>query len=176
MPIRLAPSTERGGAPASEKLPCARCPGRQSNICQPLEPRPLAAFFDGGARQRWVKHEVLFRAGDALGAVFKLTAGIVAVSKQLPTGERQILRFFLPGDVCGFLSDEGRYSFDGVALTDEVITCSFPREHFDSFVADNPEMGAAVRLELAAVLKEVSLHMTAIGRLTSVARVARFLC
>jgi CRP/FNR family transcriptional regulator len=176
MPSRLTPPLAPGVVATYDRLPCPACPGRQTNICRPLEPRPLAEFFDGGQRQRWARHEFLFRSGDPLGAVFKITAGVAAVSKPLPSGERQILRFLLPGDVCGYLSDEGRYSFDGVALTGEVITCSFPRRHFDSFVACHPAMADAVRVELSTVLKEVSRHMTAMGTLTSTARVANFLC
>jgi CRP/FNR family transcriptional regulator len=176
MAIRLTPALAPGGVPTDENRPCPRCPGRHTNICQPLEPRALAAFFDGCMRQRWARHEFLFRSGDPLGSVFKLTAGIAAVAKPLPSGERQILRFLMPGDVCGYLSDDGHYSFDGVAISEEVVTCSFPREHFDGFVARNDAMGVAVRLELSAVLKEVSQHMTAMGQLPSTARVANFLC
>lgn len=176
MPIRLSQLPARAGPIVYESLPCARCPGRHTNICRPLDLHPLARFFDGGTRQRWSRHEFLFRSGDPLAAVFKLTAGMVAVSKPHPSGERQILRFLLPGDVCGYLSEDGCYAFDGEALTDEVITCSFPREHFDSFVAGNAAMGEAVRVELSAVLKEVSAHMAAMGTLSSTARVANFLC
>jgi hypothetical protein len=35
----------------------------------PVLPRPLAAFFESGARKRWARHDVLFRAGDALATV-----------------------------------------------------------------------------------------------------------
>jgi CRP/FNR family transcriptional regulator len=165
---------DRGDSFAYENLP--RWPGRQSDICEPVEPRPLAAFFDSGKRQRWAKHEFLFRSGDAPSAVFKVTTGIVALSMARPSGERQILRFFLPGDVCGDLSDGGACSFDGEALTNEVVTCGFSRKHFDSFVAQNVAMATAVRVELAAALKQARLQMTAIAMLPSTARVANFLC
>jgi CRP/FNR family transcriptional regulator len=176
MPVRLTPSLGRDGALPYEALPCARCPGKQANICRPLPPALQADFFALAIRQRWARHEYLFRAGEPLGPVFKLTAGLVAVSTLLPGGERQILRFVRPGDVCGYLSDDGRYAFDGVAISKEVVTCGFPRDAFDAFVARHGAMGAAVGAELSTVLKTVSLQMTAMGKLPSTARVANFLC
>jgi CRP/FNR family transcriptional regulator len=176
VPVRLTPPTEGSSFFAPELLPRVHFPRWQTTIWHPLAPRPLAAFFDGGTRQSWAKDEVLHRGGDARGAVYKVNAGIVAVSKVLSSGERQIVRLLLPGDVCGDLAEDGIGSFDGVALNSEVRTCGLTRAHFDSLVAQNAAMAIAVRVELAAALSEVSLQMTAIGTLPATARVANFLC
>lgn len=155
-------------------LPCAACPGRSTNLCRPLAGKLQAELFDLGTRQRWVAREPLFRAGDPLGPVFKITEGIASVSRTFANGQRQILRFLLPGDVCGYLSEDGRYSFDGEAIT-EVVTCTFPRAGFEAFAARNPDFGEAIRLEMSAVLLEVGRHMTAVGQLEALERVADFL-
>ena len=102
--------------------------------------------------------------------------GVVAISKSLRRGERQIVRFALPGDICGELSAEGYNSFDGEAITEEVITCGFDRDEFDGLVAREPAADEALRLELSALLVQVGLHLAAVGRLPAPARVADFLC
>jgi CRP/FNR family transcriptional regulator len=175
MPSRL-PEPRAGVTSARyESLPCPSCPGKHLNLCRPLDRVLQAEFHDMGMRQRWARRELLFRAGDPLGPLFKVTSGVVAVSKSLSEGQRQILRFVLPGDVCGYLDEGGHYSFDGEAIT-EVATCTFPRAEFDAFVARNRALGEAVRSELSEVLKTVSLHMTAMGQMSSTPRVANFLC
>lgn len=160
--------------PASKTPPCPTCPGKTTNLCRPLDGQLQAEFFDIANRQRWAPREVMFRAGDTAGPIFKITEGIASVSRTLAGGQRQILRFLLPGDVCGYLSDEGRYTFDGDAITD-VVTCSFPRDDFESFANRNAGFGEAIRSEMEEVLKEVSLHMTSVGQLPAVDRVASFL-
>jgi CRP-like cAMP-binding protein len=137
MPARLSLPNQRGPL-AYEALPCPRCPGKDMNLCRPLDRQLQTEFFQIATRQRWTRHELLFRGGDEIGSVFKVTAGIVAVSKMLQGGQRQILRFALPGDVCGYLSEGNCYSFDGEAITGEVITCSFDRSRFEAFVARHP--------------------------------------
>ena len=132
MPTTLTDVPLPGRVVAYAKLPCVICPGRSTNFCRPLEEQLQAELFHTVARQRWEPREFLFRRGDPAGPLFKITEGIASVSHSLPDGRRQILRFLLPGDVCGYLEENGRYSFDGQAVS-EVITCSFPRKDFQRF-------------------------------------------
>ena len=175
MPSRLPEPRAAAKGACYESLPCPSCPGKHLNLCRPLDRVLQAEFHDMGMRHRWARRELLFRSGDPLGPLFKVTSGVVAVSKSLSEGQRQILRFVLPGDVCGYLEEGGHYSFDGEAIT-EVSTCTFPRAEFDAFAARNSEVGEAVRLELSEVLKTVARHMTAMGQMPSTASVANFLC
>ena len=175
MPVRVLPPSDHGTG-SYESPPCPFCPGKITNLCRPFERQLQAEFFQIATRQRWTRHELLFRAGDRLSPVFKVTSGMVAVSRTMPTGQRQILRFVLPGDVCSDLSTEGRNTFDGEAITEEVITCGFDRDGFDAFVARDPAAGEAVRRELSARLVETGFRLAAIGRLAATPRVADFLC
>jgi CRP/FNR family transcriptional regulator len=173
MPVSLPGLPRRDGS-APESLPCPACPGKSTNLCRPLAGKLQAEFFELATRQRWMPREVMFRAGDRAGPIFKITGGIAQVSRTLSGGQRQILRFLLPGDVCGYLSDDGRYTFDGEAIT-EVATCSFPRDGFKAFANRNAGFGEAIRTEMEEVLKEVGLHMTGVGQLSAPERVADFL-
>lgn len=156
------------------ELPCKRCIGKQYNVCQLLEHDRQKELYQTGVRQRWCKREFLFRADHALGPVFKVTSGIVTVSRSLSDGRRQIMAFVLPGDLCGYLENDGRYAFDGQAITG-VETCSFNRERFTAFVNRNRDVAEEVRRGLALRLKLLGKHLSVVGQLSSTERVANFL-
>jgi CRP/FNR family transcriptional regulator len=143
------------------------------NVCGPLGQDRQRELYEG--RQTWRKREFLFRAGDPAGPVFKIITGIVAVAKRLPDGRRQILGFFYPGELCGYLETEGRYTYEGEAITD-VWACSFSRARFKAFTAAHRDLAEIVSATLARKLESVSTHMTVVGQLSSVERAAAFLC
>src|SRR5579872_3790518 len=124
---------------ANGQLPCDRCIGKQYNVCHLLERERQRELLETGCRQRFEKRSYLFRAGSPVGATFKVTSGIVAESRTLADGRRQIIAFFLPGDICGYLEGDGRYTFDVEAIT-TAETCSFNRERFNAFVNRNPDV------------------------------------
>ena len=155
-------------------LPCGRCSAHNTNTCRPFDGQPQAEFRGAPVREHWRPRQLLFRAGDALGPVFKITEGIAALFAVLPDGRRQLIRFLWPGTICGYLSENGCYSFDGEAITN-VQTCSFARDSFDSFVAHDGAFAKALRAEMSAAFEEFGLHMTVLGQLDSVERVADFL-
>jgi len=156
-------------------LPCVRCPARSFNVCHPLGYERQKELFEIGKVQKWTRRQQLFRSGDPIGSIFKITSGIVAVSKMLPDGRRQVLDFFLPGDLCGFLETDTHYAFDGEAIT-EATTCSFDRDRLMSFAIRHPDVAEALRVAIADRLKRAVLHMAVLGQLTSTERVATFLC
>src|SRR6476469_9837837 len=120
------------GAASPNDPPCPTCPVRAQNVCRPLDPRRQRELYE--RRQTWKKGQVLYRAGEPLGPILKIITGIVAISERLPDGRRQILDFFFPGEICGYLETEGRYSFEGEAIT-EVETCVFGRARFKAYTA-----------------------------------------
>jgi CRP/FNR family transcriptional regulator len=165
-------SIHSGGACA--QLPCDRCIGKKYNVCHVLEQERQKELYQTGVRQRWGKREFLFRTDMPVGPVFKVTSGIVATSRALSDGRRQIISFFLPGDICGLLESDGRHAFDAQAIT-SVETCSFNRERFNSFAARNRDVSDEVGRTLALLLRQVGTHLTVVGQLTSTERLANFL-
>jgi CRP/FNR family transcriptional regulator len=155
-------------------LPCGRCSGLSTNICWPFDGQPQAEFRGVPVREYWRPKESLFRSGDALGPVFKITDGIAALFGVLPDGRRQLIRFLWPGALCGYLSENGRHLFEAAAITN-VQTCSFARGSFDACVAHDAAFAEALRVEMAATFEEFGRHMTTLGQLNSVERVADFL-
>src|SRR5689334_24503005 len=113
-------------------LPCLRCPVKAFNVCKPLDYERQKELFELGPQLRWQRRQFLFRAGAPIGPIFKVTSGMVAISKPLPDGRRQILDFYLAGEICGHLEADGSYAYDCEAVTD-VAACSFNRARFKAF-------------------------------------------
>jgi CRP/FNR family transcriptional regulator len=127
----------------------------------------------GGIR-RWEKRKMLFRAGEPIGAFFKIRSGVVVVWRTLDDGRRQIVAVRAPGDFVGYIHADGRYAFDGAALTD-VEACAFDRRRFDGFVGQHPDLAAALAEALSAALRQSGEAMLVLGKLKSIERVAHFL-
>lgn len=124
--------------------------------------------------KRWKRHEVLFRAGDQMSSFFKIREGIVAVSRTLDDGRRQIVAVRSATECVGYLDSAGRYAFEGHALTD-VEACAFDRRGFDALVAENPDLAAALAEALSQALTQAAQAMLVVGKLRSTERVAHFL-
>ena len=127
-----------------------------------------------GTMRRWKRHEILFRAGDPMSSFFKIRDGVVAVSRTLDDGRRQIVAVRSAGECVGYLDSAGRYAFEGQALTD-VEACAFDRRGFDALVADNPTLAAALAEALSQALTQSAESMLVVGKLRSTERVAHFL-
>ena len=155
-------------------LPCDRCVGRSLNLCKPLERDRLQIMLKLGGIRRWKRHEIVFHADSPMGAFFKIRSGIVAVSRSLDDGRRQIVAIRAPGDCVGYLDNDGKYAFEGEALTD-VEACAFDRRGFDAFAAKHPDLAAAVAEALSAALKQSGQDMLVLGQLRSTERLAHFL-
>jgi len=169
----MSGSLHSSRAAATTDPPCSTCPVRAHNVCQPLDRNRQRELYE--KRQTWKKGQILYRAGEPLGPVLKIITGIVAVADRLPDGRRQILDFFFPGEICGYLETEGRYSFEGEAIT-EVETCVFGRARFMAFTAAHGDLAEIVRATLMSKLSSASQRLAELGQLSSTERVAAFLC
>ncbi len=156
-------------------LPCDQCVGRSLNVCKPLDDGRLHRLLALGGIRHWKRHETLFRAGDPLTSFYKIRKGIVAVSRALDDGRRQIVSVRAPGDCVGYLDNDGKYAFEGEALTD-VEACAFDRRGFDILAAEHPQVAAAVTEALSGALRQTGEAMLVLGQLKSTERVAHFLC
>jgi CRP/FNR family transcriptional regulator, anaerobic regulatory protein len=164
-------SQVHGGA---AKLPCDSCPGRTLGICRPLEDQRLAHLLAMGGQRRWTKREFLYRTDDPVQTLYKITKGVVAESRMLDDGRRQIVGIRTIGALCGYPDHEGRYLFSAEALT-EVEACSFERTRFNAFVGRHIDLACALAEDTSERLVRASENMTVIGQLKSTERVAHFL-
>ena len=159
---------------APRKLLCDSCPGRSIGICRPLDDQRLGQLLALGGRRRWAKRELMYRADEPVRSVFKITKGIVAESRTLDDGRRQIIGIRTVGDLCGYPEHRGRYLFSAEALT-EVEACGFDNEKFTAFIGRNIDLACALAEDVSDRLKRATENLTVIGQLKSTERVAHFL-
>ena len=160
--------------PPPGKLLCDSCPGRSLGICRPLDDPRLAQVLSLGGRRRWARREVMYRADEPVRGFYKITKGIVAESRTLDDGRRQIVGIRTVGDLCGYPAHKGRYLFGGEALT-EVEACAFDGHKFQAFISRHVDLACALAEDMSDKLKRATENMTVIGQLKSTERVAHFL-
>jgi len=157
-------------------LDCRLCKVRMEGVCNAVGAEHVAALnlLKGGVRGI-PAGSYLFDQGDALEFVFILHHGWTYTYLLLEDGRRQIIEFWLPGSVLGFLPAEtDRAPFGCQSLTD-VVVCSLPRRQLHRVIQENPDYG----MGLASATKRdeilISDHLASIGRRSARERVAHLL-
>ena len=156
------------------KLLCDSCLGRSLGVCRPLDDQRLGQLLAMGGQRRWAKREFLYRADDPVQMLYKITKGIVAESRMLADGRRQIVGIRTIGDLCGYPDHQGRHLFSAEAHT-EVEACAFERTRFHALLGRHIDLACALAEDTAQRLKRATENMTVIGQLKSTERVAHFL-
>ena len=160
--------------PHARKLPCDTCPGRSLGVCSPLDDLRLAHLLALGGRRHWAKREFIYRADDPVQMIYKITKGIVAESRMLDDGRRQIVGIRATGDLCGYPENRGRHLFSGEALT-AVEACAFDGRKFHALIAGHVDLACALAGDTSRRLERASENLTVMGQLNSTERVAHFL-
>ena len=142
---------------------------------------PVAAMFcepqhDGferGTIRRVEAKEHVFREGDPRTHVFRIEEGVIALSKLLSDGRRQIIDFAYPGDYIGLgvLTD---HIFDAQATCAAKVRClsTTTLEHDAS-----RDAGLALKLYKAVSAELVAARslLVSVGQKTAMERIAAFL-
>jgi len=130
------------------------------------------------ARVRAVdNNEDLALEGDRPDEVLVMLSGFACAYKILPSsGERQILAYLLPGDICGLQAFVLGAMDHSVSALCAGLVASLPRELIERLAQDHP--GLSLALWRAALLDEVILRewLIGFGCRTSPQRIAHLLC
>jgi CRP/FNR family transcriptional regulator, anaerobic regulatory protein len=153
--------------------PCRSCAARLETFCGVLEARQLEEFKGLGSAARAAARQCLFHEGDAADLVYNVTRGTLMLYRLLPDGRRQIASFVHPGGYLG-LTLEDVHAYTAEAL-EAVEYCRFPRERFDRFADDHPEIGRELYVMAAHELAIAREQIVLLGRKTAMERVASFL-
>ncbi len=114
----------------------------------------------------------LFFEGDDARRLYRVTEGVLRLTRLMQDGRRQVIAFGFPGDVVGFPSG-GRHHTDCEALLPARVV-SYKMSLLDS-EADDP---VAHQLLLQAALREIGAmqdHFLMLGRKSASEKVASFL-
>lgn len=88
--------------------------------------------------------EHLYYEGDIAEHAYTIFKGWVILYKSLENGNRQILRFALPGDLLCYKIGKNRALDHSAVAVSDVTLCTFPIERFKSVIRDLPDLAIAL--------------------------------
>ncbi|KWV48883.1 cyclic nucleotide-binding protein [Bradyrhizobium macuxiense] len=118
----------------------------------------------------------IVREGDKPKDVHLILSGWACRYKQLEDGRRQVVSFFLPGDICDINVFILREMDHSIGTITPVSIADLPHEFFDHVAARHPRIVAAFWWETlvdAAIQREWTMNL---GQRTALERTAHLLC
>ena len=155
---------------------CAFCPLRQRPAFVAKTEKEVA--WTQGVRNGQLRVAAgadLFRANDADAELYTLYSGWAFRHRTLPDGRRQILNFFLPGDLIGFQASMLSAADHSVEALTDIELCVFPRRRVWKLFQEMPEL--AFQLSWLGAREEgmVDDNLTAVGQLSAAERLSSML-
>lgn len=160
---------QKNGPPSQ----CAKCPVRALALFQGIPHEDLD--WTQGYREgefAFPAKKVVYREREQHPYAYTLYSGWVAISKSLPDGKCQIMRFALPGDFIGFQADmSGPMTLAATAITN-VELCAFPRSRMMNMFVERPQLGARMAQMNARYMELCQHHLLAAGQRSAIERMA----
>lgn len=128
------------------KLPaCKTCAIRATTLFGELELKYLGKAC--ALRSGQVTYDVgeyLYREGDVPEKAFTINKGWIILFKNMQNGDRQILRFALPGDFLSYKVGNNKVMDHSAVIVSEASLCVFPIERFRDAISELPELAFAI--------------------------------
>lgn len=161
----------------TQNLPkCPNCAIRKSALFGELDNKQLdKARSLRSSQMMFEAGEYLYHEGDEPTKAFTIFSGWVSLFKNLENGDRQILRFALPGDfLCYKVGKNPVMDHSAIAISD-VTLCAFPLDRFAKVMSDLPELAFAICAINETVHERCHTALTAIASHPAEAKVAYLL-
>lgn len=149
----------------STNLPeCKTCSIRKAALFGELENEHIDKARElRTCQQTYVAGEYLYHEGDVSDKAFTIYSGWVSLFKNLENGDRQILRFALPGDLlCYKIGRNKKLDHSAMAISDTTL-CAFPLDGFRRVIAELPELAFAISAVTEAVTERCHAALTTIA-------------
>lgn len=149
----------------TQNLPqCSECAIRNSALFGELETKHLdKARKLRSCQVHYSAGEYLYHEGDTSDKAYTIYKGWVTLFKNLENGDRQILRFALPGDfLCYKIGKHSTLDHSAIALSD-VTMCAFPIQRFRDVIAELPELAFAISSITDMVTERCHTSLTSIA-------------
>ena len=155
---------------------CAECSLQQLCLPAGVDHDDLARLDEVVLRRRTlVRGERLFRAGDALGAVFVASEGAFKTVAVNESGEEHVLGFHLPGELFGLDAiGSGRHRCEAVALG-EARVCELPFAGLAAAAAKLPSLQRQLLRVMGQSADRDHEHLDVLSRRQASERIALFL-
>ena len=130
----------------TQNLPkCKNCAIRSSALFGELETEQLdKARGLRSAQQTYEAGDYLYHEGDTSEKAFTVYSGWVTLFKNLKNGDRQILRFALPGDFLCYKVGRNKTVDHSAIAASNVTLCAFPIDRFRQTIAELPDLAFAI--------------------------------
>lgn len=118
----------------------------------------------------------IIREGDSPRSVFLVLDGWACRYKTLPDGRRQIVSFFVPGDLCDLHIYVLKEMDHSIASITPLRVAEIAHDEFERVIADHPRLVQALwwdELVTMAIQREWTLNL---GQRTAFERIAHLLC
>ena len=126
--------------------------------------------------RRFAARVDIVREGEKPADVHLILSGWACRYKQLEDGRRQVVSFFLPGDICDINVFVLREMDHSIGTITAVSTADLSRDFFDEVAASHPRIATALwwdTLVNAAIQREWTMNL---GQRTALERTAHLLC
>jgi len=130
----------------AKNLPsCKECAIRSTALFGELELKHLdKARALRSAQLIYAAGEYLYHEGDVPEKAFTVYKGWIILFKDMQNGDRQILRFALPGDfLCYKVGNHKVMDHSAIAVS-EATLCAFPIERFRKIISELPDLAFAI--------------------------------
>lgn len=119
--------------------------------------------------------EYLYHEGDVAQKAYTVYDGWITLFKNLENGDRQILRFALPGDfLCYKIGKNKIMDHSALAVSDTTL-CTFPIDRFRDTIAELPELAFAISSITDLVTERCHTALTSIASHPAETKVAYLL-
>jgi len=115
----------------------------------------------------------IFTGGEKASYLYLLTDGLAQSYRVTPSGERQIVAFYWPGDMLG-AAEEGAYVNSAVALSPCTVY-RFPVDMLSDFLIAHPAIQNKFLAKAIHDLRNTQRQLLMMGRLDVLARLAAFI-
>ncbi len=155
---------------------CENCAIRATALFGELETRHLdRARALRSSQVSYTAGEYLYYEGDIPTKAFTVYKGWVTLFKNLRNGDRQILRFALPGDfLCYKVGKNKQLDHSAIAVSD-VTLCAFPIDRFREVISELPELAFALSSITETTIKRCHTALTTIASHPAETKVAYLL-
>ena len=156
--------------------PCENCPSRDRGMCCQINREEFERLFPNGVH--FQTHEAgaaLFHQSEPFDHVLLIRSGWVLTYKVFQDGQRQIIRFALPGDLIGFEGSEASGMAYGAEALSDVTLCGVKHSVFYRACSASPQL--AMNFATAVTREALSAwnHVGALGQQTALGRIANLL-
>ena len=152
---------------------CNICKIRSYSFCRCLNDDDLEVFSKISFQKKYADKENIFLQNDPSKYLFNITEGNVKIYQLLDDGRIQIIGFLYPGDFFGTYKNN-KYNYSAEAIGD-LKTCVFDQKILDKYMDQNLPLAKELINKTSYELTLAQDHMTVMGRLNAVEKIANFL-